>query len=182
MIFLRRAKIPGHLEDHIMSKTGGSRRFTDLLDAIRVLSRRPTASQAGTFLDVDEQCDSGEEQEGDEAFVDYDSEGGELIPLDDSDLQGEYEEDDVQWALSQFRQARDAARKGKPQGYRQIRQNLQQSRIARGWSSGSGSSSQGGSRQAHGRPPKGRGKGSEAPPPPRPHPAPRLQQGARLKP
>ena len=27
MIFLRQAKIPGHLEDHIMAKTNGSRNF-----------------------------------------------------------------------------------------------------------------------------------------------------------
>ena len=33
MIFLRQAKIPGHLEDHIMAKTNGSRNFSDLLDA-----------------------------------------------------------------------------------------------------------------------------------------------------
>ncbi|CAK0907110.1 unnamed protein product [Prorocentrum cordatum] len=104
MIFLKRAKTPGHLEDHIMPKTGGPRRFTDILDAIWMLSRRPTASQAGAFLDVDEQGDSEEEQEGNEASMDCDSEGGALIPLDDSDLQGEYDEDDVLWALSQFRQ------------------------------------------------------------------------------
>ena len=38
MIFLRQAKIPGHLEDHIMAKTNGSRNFSDLLEAIQVLA------------------------------------------------------------------------------------------------------------------------------------------------
>ena len=38
MIFLRQAKIPGHLEDHIMAKTSGSRNFSDLLDAIQILT------------------------------------------------------------------------------------------------------------------------------------------------
>ena len=41
MIFLRQAKIPGHLEDHIMAKINGSRNFSDLLEAIQVLARRP---------------------------------------------------------------------------------------------------------------------------------------------
>ena len=41
MIFVRQAKIPGHLGDHIMAKTNGSRNFSDLLEAIQVLARRP---------------------------------------------------------------------------------------------------------------------------------------------
>ena len=41
MIFLRQAKIPGHLEDHIMAKTNGSWNFSDFLEAIQVLARRP---------------------------------------------------------------------------------------------------------------------------------------------
>ena len=36
MIFLRQARIPGHLENHIMAKTNGSRNFSDLLEAIQM--------------------------------------------------------------------------------------------------------------------------------------------------
>ena len=49
MIFLRQAKIPGHLEDHIMAKTNGSRNFSDLLDAIQILARRPTSQISSSF-------------------------------------------------------------------------------------------------------------------------------------
>ena len=42
MIFLRQAKIPGHLEDHIMAKTNGSRNFSDLpLKPFRLLPGDP---------------------------------------------------------------------------------------------------------------------------------------------
>ena len=40
MIFLRQAKIPGHLEDHIMAKTNGSSNFSDLFEAIQILAQR----------------------------------------------------------------------------------------------------------------------------------------------
>ena len=36
MIFSRQARIPGHLENHIMAKTNGSRNFSDLLEAIQM--------------------------------------------------------------------------------------------------------------------------------------------------
>ena len=49
MIFLRQAKIPGHLEDHIMAKTNGSRNFSDLLDAIEILARRPMSQVSSSF-------------------------------------------------------------------------------------------------------------------------------------
>ena len=49
MIFLRQAKIPAHLEDHIMAKTNGSRNFSDLLDAIQILARRPTSQISSSF-------------------------------------------------------------------------------------------------------------------------------------
>ena len=49
MIFLRKAKIPGHLEDHIMAKTNGSRNFSDLLEAIQVLSRRPMNEASSSY-------------------------------------------------------------------------------------------------------------------------------------
>ena len=49
MIFLRQAKIPGHLEDHIMAKTNGSRNFSDLLDAIQILAWRPMSQVSSSF-------------------------------------------------------------------------------------------------------------------------------------
>ena len=49
MIFLRQAKIPGHLEDHIMTKTNGSRNFSDLLEAIQVLARRPMSQTSSSY-------------------------------------------------------------------------------------------------------------------------------------
>ena len=49
MIFLRQAKIPGHLEDHIMAKTNGSRNFSGLLDAIQILARRPMSQISSSF-------------------------------------------------------------------------------------------------------------------------------------
>ena len=49
MFFLRQAKIPGHLEDHIMAKTNGSRNFSDLLDAIQILARRPMSQVSSSF-------------------------------------------------------------------------------------------------------------------------------------
>ena len=36
MIFFRQARIPGHLENHIMALTNGSRNFSDLLEAIQM--------------------------------------------------------------------------------------------------------------------------------------------------
>ena len=49
MIFLRQAKIPGHLEDHIMAKTNGSRNFSDLSDAIQILAQRPMSQISSSF-------------------------------------------------------------------------------------------------------------------------------------
>ena len=39
MIFLRQAKIPGHLEKHIMAKTNCLRNFSDLFEAIQILAQ-----------------------------------------------------------------------------------------------------------------------------------------------
>ena len=49
MIFLRQAKIPGHLEDHFMAKTNGSRNFSDLLEDIQVLARRPMSQTSSSY-------------------------------------------------------------------------------------------------------------------------------------
>ena len=49
MILQRQANIPGHLEDHIMAKTDGSRNFSELLDAIQILARRPMSQVSSSF-------------------------------------------------------------------------------------------------------------------------------------
>ena len=49
MIFLRQAKIPGHLEDHIMAKTNGSRNFSDPLEAFQVLAQRPMSQTSSSY-------------------------------------------------------------------------------------------------------------------------------------
>jgi hypothetical protein len=54
MIFMKRVKTPLHLEDHVMGETNGSRCFSDLLDAIRMLARGPSSPQSGTYADYDE--------------------------------------------------------------------------------------------------------------------------------
>ena len=57
MIFLRQAKIPGHLEDHIMAKTNGSRNFSDLLDVIQILARRPMSQISSSFPSYNDKWD-----------------------------------------------------------------------------------------------------------------------------
>ena len=49
MIFLRHAKFPGHLQDHDMVKTNGSRNFSDLLEAIQVLVGRPMNQASSSY-------------------------------------------------------------------------------------------------------------------------------------
>ena len=57
MIFLRQAKIPEHLEDHITAKTNSSRNFSDLLDAIQILARRPMSQISSSFPSYDDEWD-----------------------------------------------------------------------------------------------------------------------------
>ena len=58
MIFLRQAKILGHLKDHFMAKTIGSRDFSDLLDAIQILARRPMSQVSSSFPSYYDEWDS----------------------------------------------------------------------------------------------------------------------------
>ena len=57
MIFLKQAKIPGHLEDHIMAKINGSWNFSDLFDAIQILARRPMSQVSTSFPSYDDEWD-----------------------------------------------------------------------------------------------------------------------------
>ena len=78
MIFLRQAKIPGHLEDHIMAKTN------DLLDAIQILAQRPMSQVSSSFLSYfDEWNDST-----------YATEYYDIDDHDDVDNDGYYDEYD----------------------------------------------------------------------------------------
>eukprot|EP00969_Alexandrium_andersonii_P352275 15437301-Alexandrium_andersonii.AAC.1 len=84
MIFLERAKMPGTLEDHMVARAGGSRNSSDLLEAIRVLARRPThlTGGGGEHLDVGEVL--GEEDDEppiEEDYADDDSCDGECFPM-----------------------------------------------------------------------------------------------------
>ena len=57
MVFLRQAKIPEHLEDHNMAKTNISRNFSDLVNAIQILARRPMSQVSSSFLSYDDEWD-----------------------------------------------------------------------------------------------------------------------------
>ena len=82
MIFLNKAKIPGHLEDHIMQRTSGSRLFSEIHAAIRILARRPTSGQAGTYYEDDYDIDEQEEEEPDEPYDEEDLASDDDVFLD----------------------------------------------------------------------------------------------------
>ena len=48
---------PEHLEDHIMAKTNSSRNFSDLVDAIQILARRPMSQVSSSFPSYDDEWD-----------------------------------------------------------------------------------------------------------------------------
>ena len=90
MIFLRQAKTPGQLEDHIMAKTNGSRNFSGLLDAIQILSRRSMSQVSSSFPSYyDERDDSTNATEycdiDDHDAVDNDGYYGEYDKPEDHD-------------------------------------------------------------------------------------------------
>ena len=92
LIFLRQGKIPGHLEDHIMAKTNGSRNFSDLLEANQFLARIPMNQASSSFPSfnddwtdstcVTEYCDMDDHHDAEDGgyedeyneFEDYDRE------------------------------------------------------------------------------------------------------------
>ena len=126
MIFLRQAKIPGHLEDHIMAKTNGSRNFSDLLEAIQVLARSPMSqisSSYPSFNDdwTDSTCvtecydlddyhnteDGGYDDEYNE-FEDYDS---EWIHMSDIPEDQKFEEPELACILENLQKGRKGSGK-----------------------------------------------------------------------
>ena len=126
MIFLRQAKIPGHLEDHIMAKTNGSRNCSDLLEAIQVLAQRPMSQTSSSYpsfnddwtdnTDVTEYNDmydyhytedDGYEVEYNE-FEDYDS---EWIDMSDSPEDMTFEEPELACILENLQKGKKGSGK-----------------------------------------------------------------------
>eukprot|EP00969_Alexandrium_andersonii_P346316 15309462-Alexandrium_andersonii.AAC.1 len=81
------------------ARAGGSCDFSALLEAIRVLARRPThlVGGGGEYLDVSEELGEGDEELPiEEDYADYDSCDGEYLPMDDLGLTAEYDEEEAQ--------------------------------------------------------------------------------------
>ena len=93
VIFLREAKIPGHLEDHIVAKTNGSRNFSDLLDALQILAWRPMNQVSSSFPSYDEEWDDGTN-----ATEDYDIDDPNAVNNDEYyDEYDEVDNHDGEW-------------------------------------------------------------------------------------
>ena len=93
MLFLRQAKIPGHLEDHIMAKTNGSRNFSDFLEAMQVLARRPMTQASSSYPSFhDDSTDSTYVAEYYDMDDHYDAEDGGY-----EDKYNEFEDYDGEW-------------------------------------------------------------------------------------
>ena len=59
----------------------------------------PERNASNAFLDYEEEGDANagtDDDQSDDDFLDYDSNNGEFIPLDDEDLEEIYEEKDLQ--------------------------------------------------------------------------------------
>ena len=131
MLFLRQARIPGHLEDHVMAKTNGSRNFSDLLEAIQVLARRPMSQTSSSYpsfnddwtdstygteyydmYDYNDTEDDGYEDEYNE-FEDYDS---EWIDMSDIPEDQTFEEPELACILENLQKGRKGSGKYHRQG------------------------------------------------------------------
>ena len=126
MIFLRQAKISGHLEDHIMAKTNGSKNFSDLLEAIQVLAQRPMSQTSSSYPSFnDDRTDSSfvteyydmddyHDNEGDgyedqyNEFEDYDS---EWIDMSDIPEDMTFEEPELACILENLQKGRKGSGK-----------------------------------------------------------------------
>ena len=163
MIFLRqaKAKIPGHLEDHIMAKTNGSRNFSDLFDAIQILARRPMSQISSSFPSYyDDWDDSTNATEYyDEYYGEYDEpedhenewigasgiledatfEEPELACMMESLQKGEqgsgkgFWRGKKGWSKGESRDVLKAGKGGRPENYKQVRWKVQSDRLNRGW-------------------------------------------------
>ena len=117
MIFLRQAKIPGHLEDHIMAKTNGSRNFSDLLDAIQILARRPMSQISSSFPSYYDEWDEStnateyydidnrDDVDNDEYYDEYnepEDHDNEWIDMSDIREDATFEEPELAWETSSW--------------------------------------------------------------------------------
>ena len=138
MIFLRQAKIPGHLEDHIMAKTNGSRNFSDLLNAIQILARRPMSQISSSFpsyydewdentnateyYDIDN-CDDVDNDEYYDEYNEPEDHDNEWIDMSDIPEDATFEEPELACMLESLQKGK----KGSGKGFR---------RGKKGWSKG----------------------------------------------
>ena len=128
VIFLRQAKIPGHLEDHIMAKTDGSRNFSDLLDAIQILARRPMSQVSSSFPSYDDEWDDStnateyydiddhDAVDNDGYYDEYDEpedHDGEWIDMSGIPEDATFEEPELACMLEHLQKVRKGSSKGK---------------------------------------------------------------------
>ena len=125
MIFLRQAKIPGHLEDHIMAKTNGSRNFSDLL---QILARRPMSQVSSSYDDGWDdstnatECydtDDHDAVDNDGYFDEYDEpedHEGEWIEMSGIPKDATFEEPELACVLENLQKDRKGSSKGHRSG------------------------------------------------------------------
>ena len=127
MIFLRQAKIPGHLEHHTMAKTNGARNFSDLLDAIQILAWRPMTQVPSSFPSYDDEwndspnateyydIDDHDAVDNDGYYDEYDEpedHDGEWIDMSGILEDATFEEPDLAFLLENLQKGRKESSKG----------------------------------------------------------------------
>ena len=159
MIFLRQAKIAGHLEDHIMAKTNGSRNFSDLLDAIQILARRPMSQIFSSFPSYYDEWDNSTDATETMSITmsttnpktmtmgwidmsgipeDATFEAPELACMLESLQKGKkgsgkgFRKGKKGWSKGESRDVFKAGKGGRPDNYKQVRWKLQSDRLG-GW-------------------------------------------------
>ena len=131
MIFLRQAKISEHLEDHIKAKTNGSRNFSDLLDAIQILARRPMSQVSSSFPSYDDEWDDSTnateyydiddhnavDNDGDyDEYDEFEDHGGEWIDMSGILEDLTFEEPDLACTLVNLQKGKKGSSKGHRRG------------------------------------------------------------------
>ena len=140
MIFLRKAKIAGPLEEHILSRTNGSRNFTDVHAALRVLARRPISGASENYPGFEDAEDDSydywpDDDESEPEYEDYpvyDEDGEEMIDIGELDIGEFYDEEVLEWALANYREQKSKG-KGKGPTYKQSRKSMNDAKLSRGW-------------------------------------------------
>lgn len=148
MLFCKKAKMPGHIEDFIMMATQGSRKFSAMFPVIRQLARRPNTDSGGTFATVNlhdsESTESADEVnirevESNVGTSDADSEDGQFILLDQEQYDAIFlneeaiEEEDRNESLEVYFGHRKEKKSGFRRNYKATRQKLLDDRLNRGF-------------------------------------------------